>query len=211
MIRVSIYEDNASLLESLSYLILGAENFELCTASGNAMHIIDDCRRMCPDVILMDIDMPELSGIEATRIVKSDFPEVNVMMFTVFEDRDKIFEALCAGATGYLLKKTSSTRIIEAVEELHHGGSPMSSGVARKVMEYFTKPTNNHKQDTYQLSERERDILQHLLMGDSYKMVADACFISIGTVYSHINNIYKKLHVNSKSEAVIKAIKEKLV
>jgi len=211
MIRVSIYEDNVSLLESLSYLIRGVENFELCTASSHALHIIDDCNRICPDVILMDIDMPELSGIEATRMVKTAFPNVNVMIFTVFEDKDKIFDALCAGATGYLLKKTSSPQIIEAVEELHNGGSPISSGVARKVLEYFTKPANTHKQEQYQLSQRERDILQRLLMGDSYKMAADACCISIGTVYSHINNIYKKLHVNSKSEAVVKAIKERLV
>ena len=211
MIRVSIYEDNASLLESLSYLIRGAGNFELCTASPNAINIVDDCKLLCPDVILMDIDMPEISGIEATRMVKSVCPDVNVMILTVFEDKEKIFDALRAGATGYLLKKTPSTRIIEAIEELHNGGSPMSSGVARKVMEYFSNPPADNKQNTYQLSQRERDILQRLLMGDSYKMVADACFISIGTVYSHINNIYKKLHVNSKSEAVIKAIKEQLV
>ena len=211
MIRVSIYEDNASLLESLSYLIRGTGSFELCTASGLAVNIIDDCNRQCLDVILMDIDMPELSGIEATRMVKTVFPEVNVMMLTVFEDKDKIFDALCAGATGYMLKKTPSAKIIEAVEELYHGGSPMSSGVARKVLEYFAKPTNNDKQDTYLLSQRERDILQHLLMGNSYKMVADACCISLGTVYSHINHIYKKLQVNSKSEAVSKAIKERLV
>ena len=211
MIRISLYEDNVSLLESLSYLIRGVGHFELCTASSHALHIIDDCSRICPDVILMDIDMPELSGIEATRMVKTAFPNVNVMMFTVFEDKDKIFDALCAGATGYLLKKTSSAQIIEAVEELYNGGSPISSGVARKVLEYFTKPVITHKQERYQLSQRERDILQRLLMGDSYKMAADACNITIGTVYSHINNIYKKLHVNSKSEAVIKAMKEQLV
>jgi len=213
MIRVSIYEDNESLLESLSYLIRGAGSLELCAASPNAVHIVDDCSRLCPDVILMDIDMPEISGIEATRMVKAVCPDVNVLILTVFEDKDKIFDALCAGATGYLLKKTPSKRIIEAIEELHTGGSPMSSGVARKVMEYFAKPPNTQKQDkdNYQLSQRERDVLQRLLMGDSYKMVADACCISIGTVYSHINNIYKKLHVNSKSEAVIKAIKERLV
>ena len=210
-IKVSIYEDNASLLDSLSYLIRGAGSFELCTASPNAIHIIDDCNQLCPDVILMDIDMPEVSGIEATRLVKNFFPEVNIMMFTVFEDKDKIFDALCAGATGYLLKKTPSSQIIEAIEELHHGGSPMSSGIARKVLEYFTKPPGNGKHDSSQLSQRERDILQHLVKGDSYKMIADACFISIGTVFSHINSIYKKLQVNSKSEAVMKAIKEKLV
>jgi DNA-binding NarL/FixJ family response regulator len=129
----------------------------------------------------------------------------------VFEDKDKIFEALCAGATGYLLKKSSSIQIIEAIEELHKGGSPMSSGIARKVLDYFSKPARADKDNKYQLSSRECDILKRLLAGDSYKMIADFCFISIGTVYSHINNIYKKLHVNSKSEAVIKALNERLV
>jgi len=211
MIRVSIYEDNPSLLESLSYLIRGAGSFELCAAAPNAVHIIDDCRQSCPDVILMDIDMPELTGIEATRMVKTAFPDVNVMILTVFEDKDKIFDALCAGATGYLLKKTPPAKIIEAVEELYNGGSPMSSGIARKALEYFSKPTNGNTPDDYQLSQREREILQRLLMGDSYKMVADVCCVSMGTVYSHINHIYRKLHVNSKSEAVIKAMKERLV
>ena len=211
MIRVSIYEDNPSLLESLSYLIRGAENFELCTAAPNAVHIIDDCTKLCPDVILMDIDMPELTGIEATHMVKEAFPDLNVMMLTVFENKDKIFDALCAGATGYLLKKTPPEQIIAAVKELHQGGSPMSSGIARKALEFFSKPANGNKQNGYQLSQREGDILQRLVMGDSYKMVADACCVSMGTVYSHINHIYRKLHVNSKSEAVIKAIKERLV
>jgi len=210
-IKISIYDDNISLLESLSYLIKGTYGFELCHASSNAAEIITDCERLCPDVILMDIDMPILSGIEATMLVKSAFPEINVMMLTVFEDRDKIFEALCAGATGYLLKKTSSIKIIEAIEELHKGGSPMSSGIARKVLDHFAKPVHNEKKDKYQLTTRELKILQRLLTGDSYKMIADNCFISIGTVYSHINNIYKKLQVNSKSEAVIKAIRERLV
>jgi len=210
-IKVSIYEDNASLLESMSYLIRGAGSLELCTASTSALRIIDDCKNNCPDVILMDIDMPEMSGIEATRLVKADFPEVNVMMLTVFENKDKIFDALCAGATGYLLKKTPSAQIIDAIEELYRGGSPISSGIARKVLEFFTKPNGHEKQNFYQLSQRELDILKRLVMGDSYKMVADACCISIGTVYSHINNLYKKLHVNSKSEAVVKAMREKLV
>ena len=195
----------------MSYLIRGAENLELCTAAPNAVHIIDDCRQSCPDVILMDIDMPELTGIEATRLVKAAFPDVNVMMLTVFEDKDKIFDALCAGATGYLLKKTPPVKIIEAVEELHNGGSPMSSGIARKALEYFSKPTNGNMPDDYQLSQRELEVLQRLVMGDSYKMVADVCCVSMGTIYSHINHIYRKLHVNSKSEAVIKAMKEGLV
>ena len=210
-IKISIYDDNISLLESLEYLIKGTDGFELCHASANVSRIIEDCNCLCPDVILMDIDMPVMSGIEATMLVKNAFPEINVMILTVFEDKDKIFDALCAGATGYLLKKSSSVQIIGAIEDLHRGGSPMSSGIARKVMEYFAKPTGSDKQNNYQLTSREREILQRLLVGDSYKMIANTCFISIGTVYSHINSIYKKLQVNSKSEAVIKALKEKLV
>ena len=210
-IKISIYDDNNALLESLSYLIRGTYGFELCQASSNACEILTDCQRLCPDVILMDIDMPGLSGIEATLLVKNAFSDINIMMLTVFEDKDKIFEALCAGATGYLLKKSSSIQIIEAIEELHKGGSPMSSGIARKVLDYFSKPANVDIQDKYQLTLREREILQRLLAGDSYKMLADSCCISSGTVYSHINNIYKKLQVNSKSEAVIKALKERLV
>ena len=210
-IKVSIYEDNTALLESLSYLIQGTSDFHLCAAAANPVHIIENCKNECPDVILMDIDMPVMSGIEATLLVKNAFPDVNVMMFTVFEDKDKIFDALCAGATGYLLKKTPSSKIIEAIEELYNGGSPISSGIARKVLDYFSNPASSKKTDSYQLSQREQEILKRLLLGDSYKMVADACCISIGTVYSHINAIYKKLHVNSKSEAIIKAIQERLV
>ena len=208
-IKISIYDDNVSLLESLSYLIRGTYGFELYHSSTNASNIVADCEHVCPDVILMDIDMPFLSGIDATMLVKNAYPSVNVMILTVFEDKDKIFDALCAGATGYLLKKSSSIEIIRGIEELHKGGSPMSSGIARKVLEYFSKPTKIDNK--YQLTSRERTILQRLLGGDSYKMIADKCFISIGTVYSHINNIYKKLQVNSKSEAVIKALKENLV
>jgi len=210
-IKVSIYEDNIALLESLSFLIRGTDGFELCTAATTPVNIIVDCKNNCPDVILMDIDMPGMTGIEATLLLKKEFPDVNVMMLTVFEDKDKIFDALCAGATGYLLKKTPSSKIIESIEELYNGGSPISSNIARKVLEYFSKPTISKKSDEYQLSQREKEILKRLLLGDSYKMAANACYISIGTVYSHINSIYKKLQVNSKSEAVIKAMKERIV
>jgi len=210
-IKVSIYEDNNTLRESLTYLIRGTAGLEFCSASPSAVKILEQCEEHQPDIILMDIDMPGITGIEATRLVKNKFPDINVMILTVFEDKEKIFEALCAGATGYLLKKTPLSQIIESIEELYRGGSPISSGIARKVLEYFTKTNGRSKKDSYQLSPREIDILKRLVMGDSYKMVADACFISIGTVYSHINNLYKKLQVNSKSEAVLKAMHENLV
>lgn len=208
-IKISIYEDNYSLRDVLTYLVMGTGGFELIDSSPDATHILEQCTASKPDVILMDIDMPGITGIEATRLVKDKYPDINIMILTMFEDRDKIFDALCAGATGYLLKKSTSIEIINAIEELHQGGSPMSGEIARKVLGFFSKPLK--VDNNYQLSPRELDILKCLVNGDSYKMAANACFISIGTVYTHINSIYKKLHVNSKSEAVVKAIKERLV
>ncbi|HHV85006.1 MAG TPA: response regulator transcription factor [Petrimonas sp.] len=209
-IKVAIYEDNDALRETLSHLIKGSGLLTFAGAYPDCRNILENCANDRPDVIVMDIEMPGCSGIEATQIVKDHFPEINVMMLTVFEDRDKIFDALRAGATGYLLKKSSAIQIIEAITDLANGGSPMSGEIARKVLEFFTTPEFD-KQNQYTLSEREMEILHHLVKGDSYKMIADHCFISIGTVRCHINSIYRKLAVNSKSEAVIKAIKERLV
>ncbi len=211
-IKVAIYEDNNALRKGLSSLIKSSEAFEFCGAYPDCCEVIQNCRTTHPDVILMDIDMPSISGIEATGMLKKEFPSIEVMMLTVFENEDMIFKALCAGATGYLLKKSSSTQILEAIKELYYGGSPMTSEIARKTIEFFAKPPRVVKQEnTYALSHREVEILESLVKGNSHKMVADECCISIGTVYTHINAIYKKLHVNSKSEAVIKAIKEGLV
>jgi len=209
-IRVSIYEDNDPLRKSLSHLVMGTNTLEFCGAFPDCSQIIGNCDASKPDVIVMDIDMPGISGIEATEMVKRRFPEINILIFTVFEDRQKVFKALCAGATGYLLKKASAVQIIEAIIELHGGGSPMSGEVARMVLQFFSAgpaAANNE----YALSAREFDIIKCLVKGDSYKMIADDCAISIGTVRTHINSIYKKMHVNSKSEAVIKAMKERLI
>lgn len=209
-IKVAIYEDNDALRESLSFLVRGSGLLRFAGAHPDCRRILEYCDIEQPDVILMDIDMPYLSGIDATRLVKDRYPNINVMMLTVIEDRDKIFDALRAGATGYLLKKASAIQIIEAVTELANGGSPMSSEIARKVLQFFTSPS--HKiENRYSLSARELDVLKRLVAGDSYKMIADHCYISIGTVCGHINSIYRKLAVNSKSEAAIKAIKERLV
>ncbi len=209
-IKVAIYEDNDALRESLSHLIKGSGLLVFAGAYPDCHTILQNCEADMPDVIIMDIDLPGISGIDATLLVKDRYPDINVMMLTVFENRDKIFDALRAGATGYLLKKSSAIQIIEAITELANGGSPMSGEIARKVLEFFTHPKAG-KESEYTLSERELDILKRLVAGDSYKMIADHCFISIGTVRSHINSIYHKLAVNSKSEAVIKAIKERLV
>ncbi|MGB4654408.1 MAG: response regulator [Bacteroidales bacterium] len=209
-IKVAIYEDNDALRESLSFLIKGSGLLRFVGAYPDCRNILENCEKEMPDVILMDIDMPYISGIDATRLVKDKYPDIDVMMLTVIEDRDKIFDALRAGATGYLLKKASAIQIIESVTELANGGSPMSSEIARKVLQFFTSP-NNKIENSYTLSTRELDVLERLVAGDSYKMIADHCCISIGTVSGHINNIYRKLAVNSKSEAVVKAIKERLV
>jgi DNA-binding NarL/FixJ family response regulator len=209
-IKVAIYEDNHSLRETLSYLIMGTNTLELSGAYPDCSMVIENCASATPDVIMMDIDMPGISGIEATAMVKARFPEINILIFTVFEDRDKVFKAMCAGATGYLLKKASSVQIIDAITELYRGGSPMTGEIARMVFGFFSNQ-GIHINNEYALSERETDVLKCLVNGDSYKMIADACCIAIGTVRGHINSIYKKLHVNSKSEAVIKAMKEKLV
>ena len=209
-IRVAIYEDNEPFRESLTHLIKGSRLLVFVGAYSDCENILVNCAADKPDVILMDIDLPGISGIEATRLVKEQYPEIDVMMLTIFNDRDKVFDAFCAGATGYLLKKSSAIQIIEAIIELANGGSPMSGEIARKVLEFFTHPAMD-KDNAYTLSARDVDILKRLVAGDSYKMIADTCCISIGTVRCHINSIYRKLAVNSKSEAVIKAIKERLV
>lgn len=209
-IKVAIYEDNDALREGLIHLIKGSGSLIFAGAYPNCANTLKNCETEKPDVILMDIDMPGITGIEATRLIKSEFPEIDVMMFTVFENKEKIFDALKAGATGYLLKKSTAVQIIEAITELANGGSPMSGEIARKVLNFFShQDKTTHK--NYTLTDREFDIIKRLVAGDSYKMIADNCFISIGTVRSHINNIYHKLAVNSKSEAVVKAINEGLV
>jgi len=209
-IQVAIYEDNNALRESLTHLIKVSGLLAFAGAYPDCSNILGNCETNRPDVILMDIDMPGISGIEATHLVKEKYPDINVMMLTVFEERDKIFDALRAGATGYLLKKSTAIQIIEAITELANGGSPMSGEIARKVLEFFTHPASG-KRNAYTLTEREMEILKRLVEGDSYKMIGDHCFISIGTVRCHINSIYHKLAVNSKSEAAIKAIRERLI
>jgi DNA-binding NarL/FixJ family response regulator len=209
-IKVAIYEDNTSLRETLTFLVKGTESLELTGSYPDGSMVLENCRNAKPEVILMDIDMPGISGIEATRMIKAEFPEINILIFTIFEDSDKVFNALCAGATGYLLKKSSAVKIIESIIDLHQGGSPMTSEIARMVFNFFSKPPTGIG-NKYALSSREMDVLKCLVGGDSYKMIGDACHISIGTVRGHINSIYHKLHVNSKSEAVIIAMKERLV
>jgi DNA-binding NarL/FixJ family response regulator len=209
-IRVSIFDDNQALRESLYYLISGTPGYQVSGAYSDASQVVNNLSAEPADVVLMDIDMPGINGIQATERIKSHFPEVNVLMLTAYDDTARVFDALQSGATGYLLKKTPPARILEAIQEVCQGGAPMNAAIARKVLEFFQKK-KNVPENNYDLSNREKDILHCLVKGDSYKMIGDHCHISMGTVCTHISNVYKKLHVNSKSEAVAKAIKEKLV
>ena len=209
-IRVSVFEDNKALRDGLQYLISARKGFAIAGIYADCNSVVEDLSLNIPDVVLMDIDMPGINGIEATALIKASFPAVNVLILTAFDDDDKVFAALQSGATGYLLKKTTSANILEAIKEINEGGAPMNAGIARKVLAFFSEKKNVVKNE-YDLSPREKDVLGCLVKGDSYKMIADNCSIRMGTVQHHITSIYKKLHVNSKSEAVAKAIFEHLV
>lgn len=209
-IKVAVCEDNEQFRESLIQFIDDSPGYEIVFALASAESIITSIEKDLPDIILMDIDMPGISGIRATELIKAAYPNINVLILTVYEDDQKIFDAILAGATGYLLKKTPPSRILEAISEVQNGGASMSASIVKKVISFFNRKETASPNE-YTLSQRELVILQCLVNGDSYKMIADHCSISIGTVRSHINNIYKKLHINSKSEAVAKALKEKLV
>ncbi|HMQ47767.1 MAG TPA: response regulator transcription factor [Saprospiraceae bacterium] len=203
-IRILLYEDNVALRESLQVLIGGLPQFDLLAAFGHCLNIEEEVSRLVPDVILMDIDLPERSGIEGTVLAKRIRPSVDVLMLTVFDDNEKVFQSVCAGASGYLLKKTPPAKIIEAIEDVYEGGAPMTSSIARKVLELFPRqPAKNAELD--KLSPREQEVLNSLASGNSYKMVADQLSISIETVRTHIKRIYEKLHVHSVAEAIAKA------
>jgi len=215
-IRVTIFDDNKRLLDSLSVLIDGSPGFQIANTFVDCTDLEKKVKISEPDVILMDIEMPGISGIEAVKIVKKHFPKINVMMQTAFENDENVFAAICAGASGYILKNTPPSRILECIVEVYQGGSPMSPSVARKVLGFLQQPkpsgeTINHLDVDFNLSPREKEILTCLVKGMSYKMIAENCNISYETVRSHMKNIYEKLHVVSMTEAVAKAINLKLV
>ena len=209
-IRVIIFEDLELIREYLQQIISACRDFTFVASFADAKDVVKAIEATQPDVVLMDIQMPGISGIQALRTIKEKFPAVQVLMQTVLDDDDKIFDAICAGASGYLLKNTADEKIIEAIKNIYEGGVPFSPSVARKVLN-LVKPASVQNNVDFNLSKRELEILNCLVQGMSYKMVANACFISIDTVKTHIRNIYEKLHVNSKSEAVIKAMKNKIV
>ena len=209
-IKILLYDDSEALRDSVTAMIADEPDFELLAAISNAETVETDVRSMEPDVVLMDIDMPEVNGVEAVRRIRQVFPELPVIMLTVFDDNENIFNALCAGASGYILKRYASIEIPAAIRNVLSGGAPMTGTVARKVLKMIPIARNKEEEKS-DLSLREKEILQHLVQGFSYKMIAAELGISLDTVRFHIKKIYDKLHVHSATEAVTKAIKDRLV
>ncbi|MDO6604492.1 response regulator [Arenibacter palladensis] len=210
MIRVVIYEDNPQFREGLTMLINGSDGFSVLASYKNCNNVAEEVEKWSPDVILMDINMPGTDGLEGLKKIREVNTEVKVLMLTVFDDNKNVFEALRNGANGYLLKKTPPAKLLEYIQDATLGGAPMTSSIATQVLKMFQVIPQSKNQD-YCLSERETEVLQLLVDGYSYKMIASELFIAIDTVRSHIKKIYEKLHVNSKSEAVAKAFKDKLL
>ncbi len=208
-VQIVIFEDNTRLRQSLTTLLNGIDGYIVCGDYENcddAAAIVDEHK---PDVIIMDIDMPGVDGIEGLRIIKEHRPQTYIIMHTVFEDEDRLFQCLCAGANGYILKNTSFINLLEAIENVLHGGAPLSPSIAKKVLQSFQHTTQKNLQ--YNLSERETEVLKYLVKGYSYKMIAAECYISLDTVRGHIRNIYAKLHVNCGREAVTKALRDNII
>lgn len=210
MIRILIFEDNPDFIDSLSELISNADGMELAGVYNNCKNVIKNVDYHQPDVVLMDIDMPIENGLQGLRNIRASSNEVCVLMLTVFDDNDRVFQAICHGASGYLLKRTPPEKIIEAIREAHNGGAPMTPSVAKQVLKLFSQPFQKSA-ELQTLTPREHDVLSLLVRGYSYKMAAAELGVSIETLRFHIKNIYTKLHVNSKSEAVAKAIQNKIV
>jgi DNA-binding NarL/FixJ family response regulator len=209
-IDVGIVEDDPSIRENIASLINASSGFSCKQVFDSVESALEKIVEPHPDVLLMDINLGGVSGIEGVRRLKNIFPEMHVLMLTVFEENDKIFQSLCAGASGYLLKRTPPSKLLEAITEVHNGGAPMTASVARKVLTLFTSVAPPALPEV-NLTARESEILQHLVMGSSYKKISKDLFISFDTVNSHIKKIYEKLQVHSKTEAVAKALKHRLV
>ena len=210
-LKVAIYEDNPALRASLVALIRCEPGFELTGNYPNPATILKDLEENKPDVVLMDIEMPIMTGIEAVALVHKKFPEIKVVMQTVFDDDHKVFHSICNGAVGYMLKNTLPSLIIDSIRLAAEGGAPMTPSIATKVLTLFRQQHVPRDKADSDLSIREKEILSSLTKGNSYKMIALELAISIDTVRFHIKNIYEKLHVHSMTEAVSKALKENLI
>jgi len=207
--QLLIFEDNTRLRQSLEMLLNDEQNFSVAASFPDCDKADKMVEQYNADLVVMDIDMPGIGGVEGVKRIKNARPEVKVVMHTMFDDDGRIFDSICAGADGYMLKNTSPVQLVTALQEVMNGGAPMSPFVAQKVFQHFRK--QGARNTEYNLTKREQEILELLVKGNSYKMIADKSFITIDTVKKHLQNIYHKLHVSCGTEAVVKALKDKIV
>lgn len=207
--QLLIFEDNSRLRQSLEILLNDENNFHVAGAFPDCDKADKQVEKYQAELVVMDIDMPGIGGIEGVKRIKNSNPDVKVVMHTMFDDDNRIFDSICAGADGYLLKNTSPLQLVNALQEVMQGGAPMSPFVAQKVFQHFRQARNTSEE--FSLTNREKEILELLVKGNSYKMIADKSFVSIDTVKKHLQNIYHKLHVNCGTEAVAKALRHKIV
>jgi DNA-binding NarL/FixJ family response regulator len=213
-ITVGLVEDNAQLIQSVSRNLSCFDSIELLFVARNGNELMQKLETQQPAVLLMDIHMPEMNGIEAARLVSEKFPGIRILMHTVFDTEDKIFDSIVAGATGYLLKDSPPSALIAAIEEVLEGGAPMSPSIARKALQLLRSapvPEPAAQTETFDLTKRELEILEKIAEGQNYQQIADVIFVSPKTVRKHIENIYRKLQVHNKMEAVQKAKKNRLL
>ena len=205
MIRVAIVEDNQAYLKALQALISSQPDF-LLVYSAESFSRMESLYETEPDVIILDIDLPSINGIEGAKLIKENLPIARVLMLTVFDDEEKIFNSIKAGALGYLLKKDPPEKIVEAIKTIYKDESIMNGRIARKMLDYFTRKENNHQKELeqYHLTKREKEVLQLLIDGKSYKQIAGYCNISMHTLFTHSRNIYNKLNIHSRAEIAAK-------
>lgn len=206
-LSILLYEDNDSLRESIASMLILNERYSVAGAFSNVLAVEHEIKKFAPDAVLMDIDMPGMSGIEAVRKIRAAGLKVPVIMLTVFDDNRNVFDAICSGASGYLLKKHISQKLFDSIDEVLAGGAPMSPSIARMVVSAMQPAAPN----PYHLTPREKEVLKSLATGNSYKLIAAEFDISVDTVRTHLKKIYEKLQVHSQTEAVSKAINERLV
>ncbi len=211
IIKVAIIEDNNTIREGLAALINGTTGYSCVGSYGDCESFLSKLSTLDVDVVLMDIGLPGMSGIDGIAKAKKIKPELNILMLTVYEDSQSVFKALCAGACGFLVKKTPPSRLLDAIKDASEGGAPMSSLIARQVINVFRQSQGKAPEEKTNLSSREIEVLTSLSNGNNYQEIADRLFISVDTVRHHIRNIYRKLHVHSQSEAVAKAIRKGII